>query len=360
LEIKPKNRIFRILTVAQLDDRAAIKGEKRKIMSRKQTAVTALVFALGLAAAPLTGAFAQGKVVLYSAHKDAIISAMIPRFEAETGIKAEVIKAGSGDIINRVIAEKENPRADVIWSIGGEQLEASSELLEAYTPADDAMIDPVFKVGTNWLPYTAIVNVFIVNKNMLSEDQYPRTWVDLGRADLKGKISSARADKSGSSYMQLATVLTIYGDKGWDVYEPILGNFVLSGSSSAVPRFVNDGEAAVGVTLEDNDFKYVEGGGPVEIVYPEDGTVAAPDGIALVKGAPNKSNGQKFIDWALSKPTQEFLVQEMGRRPIRTDVKASGSLPPLSAFKVVPYDFSWSAGNKDTFRKKWLAILMNQ
>ena len=160
--------------------------------------------------------------------------------------------------------------------------------------------------------------------------------------------------------MQLATVLTIYGDKGWDVYKPILQNFVLSGSSSAVPRFVNDGEAAVGITLEDNAYKYVQGGGPVEIIYPEDGTVAAPDGIALLKNAPNSENGKRFIDWALSKETQEFLVQEMGRRPIRNDVSASGDLPPLSAFKVVPYDFSWSAGNKDLFRKKWNDILIGE
>ena len=45
---------------------------------------------------------------------------MVPMFEKETGIDAEVIKAGSGDIA-RVVAEKGNPRADVIWSIGGER-----------------------------------------------------------------------------------------------------------------------------------------------------------------------------------------------------------------------------------------------
>ncbi len=321
---------------------------------------TLLALALGVLFTNLGAALAEGKVVLYTAHKQAIVDAMIPRFKADTGIDAEVIKAGSGDIINRVLAERDNPRADVIWSIGGEQLEAHSDVLESYMPADADKIDPVFMVGTNWLPYTAIVNVFIVNKEKLSPADYPRTWPALGDASLKGMISSARADKSGSSYMQLATVLTIYGDKGWEVYEPILANFVLSGSSSAVPRFVNDGEAAVGVTLEDNAYKYVEGGGPVEIVYPEDGTVAAPDGIALVKGGPNAANGKAFIDWAISKETQEFLVQEMGRRPVRTDVAASGDLPPLSAFKVVPYDFAWSAGNKDAFRKKWQSLLMNQ
>jgi len=320
-------------------------------MLEKINKLLLLVIMLVMATATSTSVYAGGKVILYSAHKQAIIDAMVPRFEKKTGIKAEVIKAGSGDIINRANAERANPQADVIWSIGGEQLEASSELLANYIPVGYDKIESAFKVGKNWLPYTAIVNVFIVNKNLLKPSQYPRTWKDLARSDLKGRISSARADKSGSSYMQLATVLTIYGDKGWDVYKPILQNFVLSGSSSAVPRFVNDGEAAVGITLEDNAYKYVQGGGPVEIIYPEDGTVAAPDGIALLKNAPNSENGKRFIDWALSKETQEFLVQEMGRRPIRNDVSASGDLPPLSAFKVVPYDFSWSAGNKDLFRR---------
>ena len=77
---------------------------------------------------------AEEKVVLYSAHTQEIIDAMVPRFEAATGIKAEVVKLGSSDVVARVKAEKDNPLCDVIWSIGGEQLEANSDLLESYTP----------------------------------------------------------------------------------------------------------------------------------------------------------------------------------------------------------------------------------
>ncbi len=138
------------------------------MMAWKLRFATLLGLALGVLFTSFGAALAEGKVVLYSAHKQAIIDAMIPRFKAATGIDAEVIKAGSGDIINRVQAERENPRADVIWSIGGEQLEAQSDLLESYIPAEADKIDPVFMVGTNWLPYTAIVNVFIVNNEMLS------------------------------------------------------------------------------------------------------------------------------------------------------------------------------------------------
>lgn len=319
-----------------------------------------LMLALGMSLAPLNTAAAQGKVVLYSAHKSSIIEAMVPLFEKATGIKAEVIKAGSGDIIRRALAEKGNPQADVIWSIGAEQLQANNEILEDYKPAGVDKINPVFLVGDKWLPYTGIVMVFIVNTNLTSPGDTPMTWTALADPKLKGKISSARADKSGSSFMQLATVLNIYQDKGWDVYEGILKNFALSGSSSAVPKFVNDGEASIGVTLEDNALRYVEGGGPVKIIYPADGTTAAPDGIALVKNGPNSENGKKFIDWVLGHEAQTFLVEKMGRRSIRIDVPSSSALPPLSDIKVVPYDITWAASNRDNFVEKWRDLLINR
>ncbi len=301
--------------------------------------------------------FAEESVVLYSAHNLAIIDVMVPRFEAATGIKADWIKLGSSEVIARIKAEKGNPQCDVIWSIGGEQLEANSDLLESYTPKDWDKVEDVFKVGTNWLPYTGIIMVFIVNTDMLKEDEMPKKWTDLSDARFKELISSARADKSGSSYMQLATVLNIYKDKGWDVYKDILANFMFSAKSSAVSRFVNDGEASVGITLEDNAYLFVKGGGPVKIVYPEDGTTAAPDGIALVKGAPHPDTAKQFIDWALSKETQDFLVEQMGRRPVRTDSAISPDLPPMSEIKTVLYDFAWSAGSKKEFVAKWTELV---
>ena len=321
-------------------------------------AVLVLIVSFSIYAAAESEAAESQKVVLYSAHTQEIIDALIPQFEADTGIDAEVVKLGSSDVVARVKAEQGNPQCDVIWSIGGEQLEASSDLLAYYEPAGWDKVEDVFKVGTNWLPYTGIVMVFVANTDMLTEAEMPKSWMDLGDPKYKGLISSARADKSGSSYMQLATVLNIYKDNGWDVYRDILKNFVLSGSSSAVPRFVNDGEAAIGITLEDNAYRYVAGGGPVKIIYPSDKTTAAPDGIALVKNGPNPDAAKAFIDWALSLDTQAFLVEEMGRRPVRSDVAVSSDLPPMSEIPTAPYDFAWSASNKELFVEKWTEMVM--
>ena len=96
------------------------------------------------------------------------------------------------------------------------------------------------------------------------------------------------------------------------------------------------------------------------IVYPEDGTTAAPDGIALIANGPNPDNGKAFIDWALSEEAQTFLVKEMGRRSVRTDVPSSDVLPSFSEIKVVPYDISWAAENRGEFVQKWTDLMISR
>lgn len=302
---------------------------------------------------------APSKVVVYTSLEDPILNVLVPLFEKDSGIKLEYVKMGSGDMIKRAKAEAANPQADVIWSIGGEQLQANTDILAAYKPKEIAKINPLYNVGTNWLPFTGIMNVFIVNTKLVPDDKTPKSWTDLADSRFSKMISTARADKSGSSYMQLCNVISVYKDGGWGVYKSILANSQISGSSGSVPKFVSDGEAMVGLTLEDNAYRYVIAGGPVKIVYPADGTVAAPDGIALVKGGPNPEAGKIFIDWCLSKPVQELLVSQMFRRSVRTDCAAPKGLPAISQIKTIPYDFGWAAKSQPDFVKKFQDMAMD-
>lgn len=316
-----------------------------------------LVIAM-LLAAP---AFAQQHVVVYTAHEASITELFVPRFQKETGITVDLVKGGSGDMINRVRAEAAAPRADVIWSVGGDLLSANPNLLQPYKPAGfDQVINPKFAVTGNWLPYTGVIMVLAVNTQKVKPADYPKSWADLADPKWKGKISSSRADSSASAFIQYATILAAYPDKGPDLYSRILANFAFSDSSGAVPRYVNDGEAMVGVTLEDNALQYVKGGGNVTIVYPSEGTSLTADGVALVKGAPDADAGQKFIDWVLSQPVQQMLVEKVGRRSIRNDVPASSVLPPLSQIKIVPYDLDQIARDLPKMMAAWKKLAENQ
>ena len=224
------------------------------------------------------------------------------------------------------------------------------------------MIADAYKTSGRWLPYTGILNVFVVNTKKLKPDEYPKTWADLAQPRFKNLVSMADAEKSGSAYMQLNTFLTIYGDNaaGWDKFKDVFKNVSVSASSGAVPRFVNDGEAVVGITLEDNAYLYLKGGGPVAIVYPADGTSVIADGMALVKGAPNPAAGKAFIDWALSFKTQSMAVQELGRRPIRKDVPPLAALKPLDQVKLVKYDIKNAADKRKEYMAKWQALVQSR
>jgi len=312
------------------------------------TAGAAMTFALA------GGSFAQDKpVVVYTAHKSSIVDTLLPIFEQETGLKAEVVKLGSGDISKRVKAEAGAPAADVIWSITGSLLTDMKDLLEPYTPADADKIDKQFVEDPSWTPYTAVVYVLAVNTSMLPVDQAPKTWAALTDPKWKGQLATARADGSGSAMQQLQTVLTVFGDKGWETYTEIAKNFVFTDSSGAVPRFVADGETSMGLTLEDNALEYAQNGAPIAIVHMTDGTAATPDGIALVKGGPNPEGAKKFIDWAMSKSTQDTLATKIGRRSVRTDASNPAGTPALSEINVVKPKPLADFGGTDAVLAKW-------
>jgi ABC-type Fe3+ transport system, periplasmic component len=292
-------------------------------------------------------------LVLYSPNQPDLTNALVNKFKEKTGIEVEIITAGTGELLKRVESEKDNPLGDVFWAGGAESLEAYKKYFEPYKTTEAANIPAEYQAKDNsWGGFAALPMVIMYNKKMVSADKVPTGWADLLKPEWKGKISYADPNKSGSSYTQMLTMYSAMG--GWD----FVGKFAtqldgkVESSSTNVPKKVADGELPLGITLEDNAVRYLDGGN-IGIVYPKEGTSAVPDGMALIKGAKHPNAAKKFLDFLQSKDAQEIVVSQFKRRSVRTDVAATQGLIALKDIKMVNYDFDMAANKKADNLKKW-------
>jgi iron(III) transport system substrate-binding protein len=318
---------------------------------------------LGLGSGPAAAQSPEGEVIVYTAAQSTIVQAIGPMFEQKTGIKIRFVEAGTGEILKRARAEAANPQGDVLWALGAEGMAANADLLEPYTVAEDARIASVYKkgmAGGRITPNNVTPMVIVYNKKLLADAEAPKTWRSLTEPRWKDKIAYAAADKSGSSYTILATLLTVFGDNdaGWRVVEDIMKNAKILPSSSRVPKGVADGEYQAGLTYEDAAMRQLQGGAPVGVVYPQDGTSVPPDGNAILKGAKHPKAARIFMDYAVSKEVMDLLAAKFALRSARTDANAPEGFPAIDTIKVVPYDMEWAGKSYATLIKKWQDIIV--
>ena len=339
---------------------------------KKLTKILKLVLALSLLLAVACGkeetkttetAVKSNEVTVYSSHPSQLLTTITDSFTEETGIKVNVVAAGTGEILKRIQAESENPLGDVIWGGGAESLNSFKEYFAPYKTASHDKIDPLFRDPEDkWFGFALLPMVIIYNTDLVTGDDIPTSWADAADPKWKGKVAMASPVKSGSSYTITATLLTAFGkdtESGFDFIKKFVANLdgKILGSSSGVPKGVVDKEYSIGLAHEKGAVKYKNAGGHLGIVYPSEGTSAVPDAAALIKGAVNEENAKLFLDYIVSEEVQKTLASEFKIRGVRNDVAAPEGLLPLSEIKLVDYDFGWASESKKTIVKRWKNIV---
>ena len=303
-----------------------------------------------------SAALADGSLVVYSPHDADPLNAGVAMFQAAyPDIDVQVIAAGTGELCQRIVAESENPQGDVLWGGGADTLAGYVDYFDAYVCANDDVIGDAYKDADDmWIGESPLPMVFIYNKNLIAEEDVPKTWDDLCNEALKGKIAFASPAKSGSAYTQLCTMLfskdTI--DEGWELVFNFIKNLdgKVQDSSGNCHKLVASGEYAVGVTIEKSAVLYNDNP-DIAYVYPEKNS-AVPDGVALIKNCPNPDNAKLFIDFVTGLECQTAQNADWARRPVRSDLTPVG-LVGLDNLDLGNYDFAYAAKNKAEIVEKW-------
>jgi iron(III) transport system substrate-binding protein len=300
-----------------------------------------------------------GEVVLYSSNSVEAINTMADEFNKKyPNIKISPVRGSTGAMMQRIKAEAGKPKADIFWSGGFSTLGAYREYFTSYRSPEAAAVAANFRGPDDaWLGTNGHVMVLMVNRKALKGDPVPRSWGELANPKWKDRLVIGDPEKSSASY----AILWNIGDKlGPEPLKGIARNGVMVSTASAVYEGVAKGEFAVGMTMEYAAQEYVAGGQKdIEIVYPSEGTVIAPEGMALVKGSPNPEEAKKFFDFLASRQAQEILVGKFFRRPVREDIDTTkvGGLPQLKTLKVTPNDDAKSTAAQPAFLASWKELV---
>lgn len=177
---------------------------------------------------------------------------------------------------------------------------------------------PLYDPHYQWYGATLAGFGIVYNKRVLDMMGFPppQTWADLGKPELFSWVGSGDPRKSGSVHMAYELILQAYGwDKGWEVITTMGANVRNFGASgSYAPKEVAVGEVAYGLSIDFYAWIQAEqvGGDYIGFTMPDNLTIVNPDGIAILKGAPNLQAAQMFVQFVMSDAGQKLWFLQKG------------------------------------------------
>ena len=307
----------------------------------------ALVLAMILCLSCVPAMAEDNTLVLITATAADNLDVVIPAFEAATGIKVEIITAGTGEVYSRIQNETNNPSADVTW-ISASYVMRDTSYFTPYVSVNDADLPEAFRAGEGYINFTNFtVPVILVNKNLV--DVEIKGYKDLLDPSLFGKIAHGDSASSSSAYNHLENMLyslgngDMFAEEAWEYVEAFLkqldGRIV--NSSGTIYKGTESGEYAVGMSWDTPALGYLaQGIDYLEMVTMEEGALCSPSGVAIIKNCKHEENAKKFVDFMTSKECQSLLgTQVPGANPLRTDVELAPyktGLADMNAMVISP------------------------
>jgi iron(III) transport system substrate-binding protein len=301
----------------------------------------------------------EGKTVIVYTSVDQVYSEPVFRaFEKERGVKVlpvyDVEATKTTGLVNRLIAEKARPQADVFWSGEFSQTIAlkNEGVLTPYRSPSAADIPARFRDAEDyWTGFGGRARIFIVNTDLLTPSQYPHSINDMLDEKYPATTVGIAKPMFGTTATQAAAMYSYLGEKKARAFFTSLdarGVQVVDGNSVVRDRVV-DGQLAFGLTDTDDACGPVESKKNVTIIIPDQGegelgTLVIPNTVALIAGGSNPEEGKVFMDYLLDRKQESALVASGWIQiPVR-DIPASPCINS-TGIKTIPvtYQDTYSA-----------------
>lgn len=308
---------------------------------------------------------------VYTAWPESLSLPIFKAYTAQTGVQINFIRLSTGELVARATAEKNNPRADVIWGAPGDGFAAAKAagIIEPYKGPTWNKIPAEYKDPEGY--YTAISKntlLFMSNAKLLKEKglEPPASWNDLLDPRYKGQIQTADARTSGTALTRILSIYYAFGKdeaKELDYQKKLNANvqvYTKSGGGCTIPTAM--GQSMVCIAHMPDAMEAKKKGYDMVTSFPREGVAAVIEAVALVKGAKNREAATKFIDWTFTKDMQDLLDKnQVYMLPALPDGSISPQVQALmKEAKLLPVDLEWVGQNRKRLVDQWVNEVIKQ
>ena len=189
-----------------------------------RSVVLVLVVAAALVGLGAAGAAAKTTLTVYTAIEADDLKKYAARFnEDHPDIEIKWVRDSTGVVTAKLLAEKANPQADVIWGLAATSLLVLKPegMLLPYTPKGIEKLDAQFRDKENppaWVGMDAWVAAICFNTTEAAKKGLPKptSWKDLTKPVYKGQVVMPNPASSGTGFLDVSSWLQLFGEaEGW-------------------------------------------------------------------------------------------------------------------------------------------------
>ncbi|MDJ0441425.1 iron ABC transporter substrate-binding protein [Rhodococcus qingshengii] len=291
---------------------------------------------------------AATKITVYNAQHESLTQAWADAFTAESGIEVELRNGSDTELGNQLVAEGDRSPADVFLTENSPAM-TLVENAGLFADVNQNVLDQVpsqYRPSSGkWTGIAARSTVFAYNKDMLNQDQLPKSLLELQDPAWKDRWA---ASPSGADFQAIVSALLEL--KGEDATRQWLAgmkdNVRTYKGNSTVMKAVNAGEIPGGLIYHyywfGDQAKTGENSNNVALHYfknEDPGAFVSVSGGGVLKSSSKQDAAQQFLEFVTGHKGQEVLQTGTSfEYTVGSGVAANPKLVPLAELQAPQVD----------------------